>query len=67
MIDDKYVRKFFEERFNRTPESDPNYYRQWWVRLNSDNPGKWMDSETRGVYTRILREMTFEEIKTQNS
>ena len=67
MIEDKYVRKFFEERFERSPESDPRYYRQWWVRLNSPSPEKWMDDETKRVYRDIKHEIYREEQKRVNS
>ena len=67
MIEDKYVRKFFETRFKRSPESDPHYYRQWWVRLNSDTPEIWMDDETKRVYRDIKHEIYREEQKRVNS
>jgi len=48
------TRRFFTERFNRTPESDPRYFEEWEVRLMSYNPLKYMDSETKAVYRRVF-------------
>jgi len=32
---DNFTRDFFIKRFNRTPESDPGYYREWRNRLST--------------------------------
>ena len=32
---DEFVKAFFKERFKKTPEEDPDYYKEWYGRLKT--------------------------------
>ena len=54
--DDRLVRKFFIMRFHKEPETDWYYYLEWVRRFESGNPTKWMDSQSKKVYVKIMSE-----------
>jgi len=53
---DNLIRKWFEIRFNKKPENDPIYFREWQGRfagISGDEYPWQMDYESRRVWKRV--------------
>jgi len=49
------VRQFFIKRFERSPETDKQYYKEWKQRFARGNPERWMDKKSKKVYRAMKR------------
>lgn len=55
-VSTSFVSEFFTKRFGKQPDHDRDYYEQWVERFDSGHPQDYMDSESMGVYIKLLQE-----------
>lgn len=55
MKEEEFIKKWFEKRFNRKPETDKRYFEEWVNRFKTGHPETFMDSESLKIWKELKK------------